>query len=100
MAQALFSPGTPPDQLAIFGLSGSDLDDTVEVFPDVWPAFRMASAMSTQWRMGMGGPVGLDYGVIHAVGKLLGMKPKQITAVFPDLQVIEAEALAVMAESK
>lgn len=84
----------------MIGLSLSDLDDTYEVWPDVWPAFRVLSAMTTQWRVGMSGPIGLDYGVIPAVGKLLGMKPKQITAVFPDLQVMEAEALAIMAESK
>lgn len=100
VAQALYQPDTPPDQLAMFGLFGADLDDTVEVLPDIWPAFRLLSAMATQWRVGMGGPVGLDYGVIRDVGEMLGMKRKQITAIFPDLQVMEAEALGVMREAQ
>lgn len=100
MAQALYGAASPPDQLALFGLATTDLDDTVEVLPDVWPAFELLTAMATQWRVGVAGPTGLDYGVLPQVGSVIGMKKKQIRKVFPDLLVMEAEALLVMSESK
>jgi len=56
--------------------------------------------MSTQWRVGMGGPVGLDYGVISEVAAFIGYTKKQTAKLFPDLRVMEAEALLVMSESK
>lgn len=56
--------------------------------------------MGTQWRSGMGGPTGLDYGVVREVGAIIGLSKKQIARSFLDLQVMEAEALAVMAEAR
>lgn len=82
------------------GLTVDDLDDTVEVFPDVWPALALMAAMGTQWRTGVTGATGLDYGVVREVGAIVGLSKKQITRSFPDLQVMEAEALAIMAEQK
>lgn len=82
------------------GLTVDDLDDTVEVFPDIWPAFALMAAMGTQWRVGMGGATGLDYGVVREVGAIIGLSKKQIKRTFPDLQAMEAEALAVMAEAR
>ncbi|HHY1261524.1 TPA: DUF1799 domain-containing protein [Yersinia enterocolitica] len=37
----------------------------IEIWPDVWPAFNVIRAMSTQWRTGMSGPTGLDYCACH-----------------------------------
>lgn len=71
-----------------------------EVLADIWPALRVFEAMSTQWRVGMGGPVGLDYNAIPPVATMLGMKRREITDLFQDLRVMEAEALLVMSESK
>lgn len=96
----MYQPATPPDQLALFGVSSGDLDDTVEVFPDIWPSFLLFNVLGTQWRTGVAGPTGLDYGVIRDVGAIIGMTKKQISKAFPDLQVMEAEALAVMAEAR
>lgn len=36
----------------------------VELWPENEPAILLFSQFSTQWRVGMNGPVGLDYGVI------------------------------------
>ena len=72
----------------------------MEVLPDAWPAVTVFNAMSTQWRVGMGGPVGLDYGVISEVAAFIGYTKKQTAKLFPDLRVMEAEALLVMSESK
>lgn len=71
----------------------------MEVWPDAWPAFRLFDAMATQWRVGQGGASGLDYSVIPATASMLGIKRRDLTDIFPDLRIMEVEALAVMAEN-
>lgn len=71
----------------------------MEVWPDAWPAFRLFDAMGTQWRVGPSGYTGLDYTAIPATAAMLGIKRRDLTDIFPDLRVMEVEALAVMAES-
>lgn len=56
--------------------------------------------MGTQWRTGMGGPTGLDYGALIDVMRLCGIKKKHQPDVFYDVRVMEAEALKVMAEQR
>lgn len=86
--------------MAALGLTLADVpDEEVEVWPDVWSALRLFEAMSTQWRTGMGGPSGLDYSIIPATALMLGIKRRDLPDIFPDLRIMEAEALAVMAES-
>lgn len=36
----------------------------VDLWPDNWPSVQLFSQLSTQWRVGPGGVVGLDYGVV------------------------------------
>lgn len=97
----MYESGPSDEDLAAFGMTRADVpDEEFDVFPDAWPAFVTLNAMSTQWRVGMGGPVGLDYGVISDVTALLGFTKKQTAKLFPDLRVMEAEALLVMSESK
>ncbi|MFI8394204.1 DUF1799 domain-containing protein [Pseudomonas sp. NPDC078863] len=71
-----------------------------EVWPDNWRAFLLFEAMSTQWRVGMGGATGLDYNALPPVASMLGMKRREIPEVFQDIRVMEAEAMLVMSESK
>lgn len=52
--------------------------------------------MGTQWRMGPGGPVGLDYGAIPSVLRLMRVKREEWPDLFDDLRVIEREALKEM----
>ncbi|MFK3723319.1 DUF1799 domain-containing protein [Pseudomonas monteilii] len=73
-------------------------EQTVEVWPDAWPAFRLFEALGTQWRQGSGRPTGLDYGVVPAVASMLGIERHVMAALFSDLRVMEAEALAAMAD--
>lgn len=75
-------------------------DEEYEVWPDNWPAFLLFEAMSTQWRVGMGGAVGLDYNAIKPVASMIGLKRTGLTQAFPDLRMMEAEALLVMSESR
>ncbi|UZE15177.1 DUF1799 domain-containing protein [Pseudomonas sp. B21-053] len=83
-----------------FGFSAEDYGDECEVWSDNWPAFCLFNALATQWRTGACGATGLDYTSIRDVAGYLGIKKKQIAEIFPDLQVMEAEALLVMSESK
>ena len=96
----MYGPRASPDELSLFGLGLDDIDDNVEIWPDNWPVFRLFNALGTQWRTGAGGATGLDYAVVREVASLIGIKKRQIPELFPDLQVMEAEALAVMAEAK
>lgn len=66
-----------------------------------YPAFNVFNHLNTQWRVGgMGSATGLDYTAIPIVGKLLGYKNKEIKDMFPDLQVMENEALITMGENQ
>lgn len=86
--------------MAALGLTQADIaEEEVEVWPDAWPAFRLFDAMGTQWRVGPGGASGLDYTAIPAAASMLGIRRRDLTDIFPDLRVMEVEALAVMAES-
>lgn len=82
----------------MLGLTFEDLDDATEVWPDSVPATRLFCAMATQWRAGMSGATGLDYGVLPAVMELLGIAPDERPGVFEDVRVMESEALKVMHE--
>ncbi|MGY2258114.1 DUF1799 domain-containing protein [Pseudomonas sp. SDO55104_S430] len=97
----MYEPRATAEDMAKLGLTMADIEDyDVEVWPDNWPTFRLFNALGTQWRTGAAGATGLDYSVIREVATLIGIKKRQIPELFPDLQVMEAEALAVMAEAK
>lgn len=97
----MYESGPSAEQLGVLGLTAADLDDEdVEVWPCNWPALRLFSSMRTQWRAGVNGAIGLDYSSIHDVAGFLGIKKKKLAAIFPDLQVLEGEALRVMAEER
>lgn len=86
--------------MSMFGLAPGDLEEETEVWPCNWPAFLLFNRMSTQWRVGAGGAIGLDYNCIRDVAGFLGIKKKKLAEIFPDLQVLEGEALRVMAEER
>lgn len=65
-----------------------------------WRTFSLFHSLSTQWRVGMGGATGLDYAAIPPVAKMLGIKKKELSSMFPDLQVMENEALVTMGENQ
>lgn len=57
-------------------------------------------SMTTQWRMGMGGPTGLDYNVLPEMWKRLEVPKKDRNRVFSDLQEMERSALSVIANQR
>lgn len=96
----MYERGPTAEQLGALGLSLADVpDEEVEVWPDAWPALRLFEAMGTQWRLGQGGASGLDYAAIPSTALMLGIKRRELPDIFPDLRILEVEALAVMAES-
>jgi hypothetical protein len=85
----------------MFGLTLGDLDDTaVEVWPENLPAVNAFIALSTQWRMGPAGPVGLDYAALPPVMRLIGLPRATWPDVFEGVRVMESEALKIMGESR
>lgn len=78
------------------------LDDVQDNTPvDIWPenltAFQVFQRLGTSWFIGPGGPVGLRYEVLPTVFESLGLRKKHRREVFPDLQIMEQEALNQMA---
>ncbi|TCL26812.1 uncharacterized protein DUF1799 [Azotobacter chroococcum] len=68
------------------------------MWPDNWPALSVFLDMDTQWRVGMSGPVGLDYSALEPVMRLQGVKKRARQDVFAAVRIMEAEALRVMRE--
>jgi len=62
-----------------------------EVWPENWEAVRLFIRCQTQWRIGMNGRAGLDYGALLAMGSLYQVD--NLSQVVEDVQVIEVEIL-------
>ena len=56
--------------------------------------------MSTQWRTGACGATGLDYSTIRSVAGFLGLTRTEAADIFPDIRIMEAEALRVMSDQR
>lgn len=88
-------------QASLFGLTLDEIPpEEIEVWDVNWPAFTLFHSLSTQWRVGMGGAIGLDYTAVQSTAKMLGFKKKEIQDMFSDIQVMENEALLTMGENK
>lgn len=96
----MYEQGPSAEQLAFLGLTLDDIEtEDVEVWPDAWPAFCLFEALGTQWRLGPGGPSGLDYAAIPGTAKMIGLKHHEVPEAFSDPRVMENEAFSVMAEA-
>nr|WP_269117382.1 DUF1799 domain-containing protein [Ramlibacter monticola] len=67
-----------------------------EVWPENWQSFELFASLSTQWRVGMNGPTGLDYSVLHRELDDLGLSGDERQQTKADIRVMEQEALTVM----
>ena len=84
----------------MFGLSlpePEDDGDLFEVFEENWPALELFLRVQTQWRVGMNGPVGLDYVAVAWVLKLTAEEATH-RALLEDLQIMEGAVLACIAK--
>jgi hypothetical protein len=71
----------------------------LELWPENVAPVRLFDMMQTQWRVGMSGPIGLDYTALPARFRP-GSGTRRDRAVFNGLQVMEAEALRWYAEQR
>lgn len=83
---------------------GLTLDD-VEIPPlHLWacnlPAWQCFEANATQWRMGMGGPVALDYGVCYQWCADQGITGADRARLMSDIRYLEAGALQGLREAQ
>ncbi len=95
----MYDSGPSEEELAAIGLLREDVTDTSDfgVWPENWIPFQVFSEVSTQWRMGSGGPVGLDYGAVQWVMKLVKVKKKLDT--LHAIRVLESSAIRQMSKS-
>lgn len=56
----------------------------------------MFIALSTQWRTGPGGPIGLDYNVLFSLAKHRKIEGEAFEQMLADIQVLERAAMATM----
>jgi hypothetical protein len=69
-------------------------DQGFQVWPENWDTVEMFLRLQTQWRIGMGGPIGLDYSAVEWLLRLYEVKDQR--ALLEDLQIMEGAALAAM----
>ncbi|MET0332549.1 MAG: DUF1799 domain-containing protein [Dyella sp.] len=65
----------------------------VEIWPESWPAFDLYTQISTQWRVGYGGPTGLDYTVVYHELDRRNLDRETYDEMLAALRVIERAAL-------
>ena len=97
----LYTPGPTEAEAAVFGFTVDEAGGPAEeVWPDNVATVNVFVAMSTQWRVGMGGPTGLDYAALPPVLRLLGVPTADRADVFDGLRTMEDAALETMRKSK
>ncbi len=65
----------------------------IEIWPDNELTVEVFQMLDTQWRSGMGGPTGLDYGALPVIYDTLEIAPHERRGLFAGLRVMEREAL-------
>lgn len=98
----MYSETASKAEMDAFGFGEDDYgeEDAVGVWPCNWQAVQLFGAVSTQWRVGFGGAYGLDYQAVAAVMDMRGIKRKRRGALFDDIQIMEAEVLAMWREKE
>jgi hypothetical protein len=92
--QDLQAMGAPQDVIdKIIPAEHSAKDADFEVWEENWLALEMWLQVCTQWRVGMNGPVGLDYNVLRWLFELYDVEDKR--ALFEDLQIMETAFLTL-----
>ncbi|MGY6271003.1 DUF1799 domain-containing protein [Achromobacter denitrificans] len=83
--------------MAEFGLRPDDFPVAViELWPENVVPKVVFEAMGSQWRIGFGGPTGLEYGALAVVMRILQVPPEDEIDVFDAVRVMEGAALQMM----
>ncbi|SUX53859.1 DUF1799 domain-containing protein [Chromobacterium vaccinii] len=91
--RALLDAGVPADQVDAL-LPAEAAPEAFELLAEGLPAWRVWSAMQTQWRVGPVGAYGLDYAALPVVETRCGEALD--SGLFDALQAMEREALRLM----
>ncbi len=87
--------------MAAWGFSADDTQEKeIAIWPENWDGFRLFEGIATQWRVGFGGAVGLDYNVIPSVGKYLAIADEDMAQAFQDVREMEAAILKDMSDER
>lgn len=73
--------------------------DLFEVWEENWQALGIFLKVQTQWRVGMNGPIGLDYSAVAWVLKLAVPEDQHLT-LLDDLQIMERAVLSFIANQE
>lgn len=73
-----------------------DEQQPLDVWPDNVPAFLLWRKVGNQWRVGMNGPVALDYVPLQHELDRMNLSEEDYDLLFADIRLLEAEALDVM----
>jgi hypothetical protein len=83
----------------MFGLAVPEVEakpETFGILAENCEALVWFMKLLTQWRVGMNGPIGLDYGVFIQCAKDEGVKRSDRVWILEDLRLLEREYLAAM----
>ena len=93
-AQALYWKAPEQKELDAYGLTVDDFPPPeVELWPENWPPIQLFTRLSTQWRVGPGGPIGLDYNVLFHEMDRMGLEKEPYDDLLAQVRVIETTAL-------
>lgn len=85
--------GAPQEVIDKIITAEQPVEQDFEVWEENWPAVEMWLRVCTQWRVGMNGPVGLDYNILPWLFEMYDVqKPKDM---LDDLQVMETAFLTL-----
>ncbi len=92
----MYQPAPTADELRMTGLTMDEAMPSVDIWPDNWRTVMLFDAIGTQWRVGMGGPVGIDYNVMFHKLDRLNLPPSEYEEIESGVRVMEEAALAIM----
>jgi hypothetical protein len=68
----------------------------VELWVENWPVIQLFTRLSTQWRVGMSGVVGLDYNVVFHELDRRGLAADDYDDLMGSIRIVEEAALTHM----
>ena len=96
--------GDPEKEAARLGMPvemilASETYGDVTVYPDNWPVVSLFVDVSTQWRTGPAGAVGLDYTVLPLLFRMREIRSTDRAEMFDGIRIMESAALGAMREN-
>lgn len=93
----MYTPAPSEQELAIAGVTLADYElESVVVWPENVQAYSLFCDLQTQWRVGMSGPTGLDYGVMYRMIDRMKLSDADAEDLDYDVRAMESEALSAM----